>query len=125
MYKELKQLEDEALLQEYSKNPTSNRGLSAHAELQHRQYNTTKQNNALLARYNKLLVLFTIVLAICGVFQAMSATIQSYIALKAFSSDSREITAIHKKLSELEEKIKAQEREGVNEGKSPTTTKSP
>jgi hypothetical protein len=109
MFKELKQMDDEALLQEYSKNPSSNRGLSAHAELQYRQFETTKKNNELLARYNKLVMLFTVALVICGALQAVSNTIQSYVAWKAFSSDSREMISIRSKIAELEERMRRQD----------------
>lgn len=102
-------MDDEALLQEYSKNPSSNRGLSAHAELQYRQFKTTKKNNELLARYNKLVMLFTIALVICGALQAFSNTVQSYVAWKASSSDSRELIAIRSKIAELEEKMRVQD----------------
>lgn len=111
MYEELKQMKDEALLEEYSKNPGSNRGLSAHAELQYRQYDATKKNSALLARYNKLIVFITIVIAICGILQALSASVESYIAWKTVSTSSHEIDEIHRELSEIEEKMKGQQRQ--------------
>jgi hypothetical protein len=86
MYVELEKLDDLSLLKRYSVDPRSEEGEVADAVLRYRQYLASKF-------YNRVLIYITVILALWGGIQSVSAGIQALAAWQSMHASIKQTSA--------------------------------